>query len=94
MKKKVTTSRNRPAKRSRSMAELYRYTVGWSEDDEAYVARVAEFPSLAAHGDSQEAALRSLQQVVGAVLRDLARSKEPIPSRSASARSVAISTSD
>lgn len=79
MKKKITTARANPAKRSRPVAEHYLYTVGWSEDDEAYVARVAEFPSLAAHGDSQEAALRSVQQVVKAVLKDMTGSKEPIP---------------
>jgi predicted HicB family RNase H-like nuclease len=78
MKKKITTVRKR-RKRPRTSAEHYLYTVGWSEDDEAYVARVAEFPSLAAHGDSQEAALRSLQQVVRAVLKDMVASKEPTP---------------
>lgn len=77
--KKISTSQKRPAKRSRIVAEHYLYTVGWSQDDEAYVSRVAEFPSLAAHGDSQETALRSLQQVVKAVLKDMAASKEPIP---------------
>lgn len=73
------TTRHKPAKRSRPAAEHYLYTVGWSEDDEAYVARVAEFPSLAAHGDSQEAALRSAQQVVKAVLKNMALSNEPTP---------------
>ncbi|HXF38677.1 MAG TPA: hypothetical protein VN687_03095 [Blastocatellia bacterium] len=29
-----------------SPAEEYLYTVDWSENDEAYLARVAEFPSL------------------------------------------------
>jgi predicted HicB family RNase H-like nuclease len=79
MKKKVTAARKTLAKRVDTAAEHYLYTVGWSEDDEAFVSRVAEFPSLAAHGDSQESALRSLQQVVQAVLKDMARSKEPIP---------------
>ena len=79
MKKKTTPARNKSAKHSRPAAEHYLYTVGWSEDDEAYVARVAEFPSLAAHGDSQEAALRSLQQLVKAVLRDMAVSSEATP---------------
>ena len=79
MKRKTISARNKPAKRSRLAAEHYLYTVGWSEDDEAYVARVAEFPSLAAHGATQEAALRSVQQVVKAVLRDMTASKEPIP---------------
>ena len=36
-------------------AEHYLYSVGWSEADEAFVARVAEFPSLAAHGDMDQA---------------------------------------
>jgi predicted RNase H-like HicB family nuclease len=79
MKKKITTARNKPTKRSRPTAENYLYTVGWSEDDEAYVARVAEFPSLAAHGNTQEAALRTVQQVVRAVLKAMTGSKEPIP---------------
>ncbi len=79
MKKTITTTHNKRANRSRPAAEHYLYTVGWSEDDEAYVARVVEFPSLAAHGDSQEAALRSIQQVVKAVLKDMTGSKEPIP---------------
>ena len=75
---KKTQSRNALPERSRNNAEHYLYTVGWSEDDEAYVARVAEFPSLMAHRDSQKAALRSLQQVVTAVVKDLIRSKDPI----------------
>ena len=79
MKKKFTTTRNKPAKRSRTTAKHYLYTVGWSEDDEAYVARVAEFPSLAAHGNSQETALRSVQQVVKTVLKDMAVSNEKAP---------------
>ena len=61
------------------MAEGYLYTVGWSEDGEAYVAQVAEFPSLAAHGDSEEAALRSLQQVVKSVLKEMAISNQSTP---------------
>ena len=59
MKKKITTARNKAERRSRPAAEHYLYTVGWSEDDEAYVARVAEFPSLAAHGDRRR--LRCVQ---------------------------------
>ena len=79
MKKKTTAARKKPIKRSRATAEHYLYKVGWSEDDEAYVSRVAEFPSLAAHGESPDSALRSLQQVIEAVLEDMARSKETIP---------------
>lgn len=87
MKKRIKTARNKPGKRSRPVAEHYLYTVGWSEGDDAYVARVAEFPSLAAHGNTREAAVRSVQQVVKAVLKDMASSKEPIAQPIASVRS-------
>ena len=59
--------------------EQYLYSVGWSEEDNAFIARVSEFPSLAAHGDSQEDALREIKDVVRFVLSDLKENKEPIP---------------
>jgi predicted RNase H-like HicB family nuclease len=66
-------------KQSLPLVEQYLYNIGWSEEDEAFVARVAEFPSLAAHGETQEEALRELKNVVEFVIEDLAESKEPIP---------------
>ena len=58
----------------------YTYHVQWSPEDEAFIARVAEFKSLAAHSEvSQEAALGELKEVVRVVLEDLASSNEPIP---------------
>jgi predicted RNase H-like HicB family nuclease len=66
-------------KESLPKVEQYLYSVGWSEEDEAFVARVAEFPSLAAHGETQEDALREIKTVVEFVLKDLTESNEPIP---------------
>jgi predicted HicB family RNase H-like nuclease len=60
-------------------ADEYHYIVGWSEEDQAFVGRVAEFESVAAHGRTLEAALREIKAVVQAVLEDLARSGEDIP---------------
>jgi predicted HicB family RNase H-like nuclease len=60
-------------------AEEYSYTVAWSEEDEAFIGKVAEFPSLAAHGRTQENALREVRTVVEAVLEDLVESGEAIP---------------
>ena len=59
--------------------EHYSYNVAWSEEDGIFIGRVAEFPSLAAHGDSQEKALREIRTVVGYVLEDLAEEGAPIP---------------
>jgi len=59
--------------------EDYAYTVMWSEEDQAYIGRVAEFASLAAHGASPEVALKEITEVVRFVLDDLAESGEEIP---------------
>lgn len=62
-------------------AEEYSFSVVWSEDDKAFIGRVVEFPSLAAHGDTQEKALREIRTVVEYVLEDLAseRGETPVP---------------
>jgi len=60
-------------------AEEYAYTVVWSAADQAHIGRVAEFPSLAAHGASPVAALAEITTVVAWVLEDLAESGEEIP---------------
>jgi predicted HicB family RNase H-like nuclease len=57
----------------------YAYRVGWSEEDKAYIARCIEFPSLAAHGSSEETALKEIKTVVDDVLEELEKSHEPIP---------------
>ncbi len=57
----------------------YTYEAMWSEEDRAFIARVAEFPSLEARGDSRGSSLRALKSVVDAVLKDLAESGKEIP---------------
>jgi predicted RNase H-like HicB family nuclease len=44
--------------------EKYTYRIEWSEEDHCHVARCLEFPSLAAHGDTLEEALREIEYVV------------------------------
>ena len=60
-------------------AEDYAYTVIWSEEDEAFIGRVAEFRSLAAHGSTQEKALKEVRKVVELVLEELRETGEKIP---------------
>ena len=54
-------------------AEVYKYTytIRWSEEDRAFICTVQEFPSLAAHGNSQINALMELSSVVRTVLHGL-----------------------
>ncbi len=57
--------------RLRTRAEEYSFNVVWSDDDLCFIGRVDEFPSLAAHGSTQEKALKEISSVVGYVLEDL-----------------------
>src|SRR5207237_1523524 len=57
----------------------YSFTVAWSDEDNSFIGRVNEFPSLAAHGRTQEKALREIRELVGVILKDLAAAREPIP---------------
>lgn len=63
----------------KNRADRYQFAVGWSEEDQVYISRVAEFPSLAAHGDNPEEALREIRFVVSAVLDDMESNGEQIP---------------
>ena len=61
------------------MNNRYTYRTEWSAEDEAYVSRCLEFPSLAAHGKSALHALEEIIKVVEDVVEDLRKSGEPIP---------------
>ena len=57
-------------------ATLYDYRVVWDANDQVFIGRVTEFPSLAAHGNSLMEALQEIQNVVAFVLEDLALTDE------------------
>lgn len=60
-------------------AEEYSFNVTWSDEDKVFIGRVIEFPSLAAHGNTQEKALKEIRGVVKFVLEDMAGAGEKIP---------------
>ena len=74
-KTKTAKERSCPAFRP----EEYSYSVAWSREDDAFIGRVTEFPSLAAHGSTQEKALREIRRVVEFVLEDLTSERAEIP---------------
>ena len=57
----------------------YTYRVRWSGHDEAYIATVAEMPSLSWADDHQAEALEHLRELVDDVIEDMARSGEVPP---------------
>ena len=59
--------------------DRYTYRVTWSDEDKEYVGLCAEFPSLSWLADTQEEALRGINNVVAEVISDMLSSNEPIP---------------
>ena len=59
--------------------EKYSYRVIWSEKDQEHVGLVAEFPSLSWLAKTPGEALNGITKLVGEVLVDLVKSKEPVP---------------
>lgn len=49
--------------------DKYTYRIEWSDDDQLHIARCLEFPSLAAHGETSEKALKEIQFVVAESIR-------------------------
>jgi predicted RNase H-like HicB family nuclease len=63
----------------KKMIEKYTYRIEWSEEDQVHVARCLEFPSLTAHGNTVEAALKEIEHVVTETVKWLIEENEPVP---------------
>jgi predicted HicB family RNase H-like nuclease len=59
--------------------EQYEYRVFWSDEDEEFVATVAEFPSMSNLAITQEEALRGMIELIAFVVDDMVKSGEPVP---------------
>lgn len=57
----------------------YEYTIFWSDEDQAYVGVVAEFPSLSWLAADQISALRGITAIVGDCITDMERQGEIVP---------------
>jgi predicted RNase H-like HicB family nuclease len=57
----------------------YTYLIMWSQEDDSYIARCAEFPSLSAHGKTKESALIEIERVVGESIEWLKEENDVIP---------------
>jgi predicted HicB family RNase H-like nuclease len=64
---------------SYKISEKYTYRVEWSEEDQLHIARCLEFPSLAAHGDKIESALKEIEKVVEEAIVWMQEENEAIP---------------
>lgn len=57
----------------------YTYQVAWSEEDQEFVATVAEFPSLSWLDPNRQEAEAGLLELVAEVVEDMQESGEEIP---------------
>jgi len=57
----------------------YEVIIYWSEEDKTYVAEVPELPGCAAHGDSPESALASVQEAISLWLDTAEEFGDPVP---------------
>ena len=62
-----------------SQSFKYRIVVAWSEEDEAFVARVPTLAPCAAHGDTPDEAVRQVVVAAAAVLEVMAEDGQEIP---------------
>ena len=60
-------------------ADHYRYRVRWSNEDEAFIATIAEMPSLSWIADDQLEAFQGIQALVADVLDDMRATGEAPP---------------
>ncbi|MCX6569820.1 MAG: toxin-antitoxin system HicB family antitoxin [Candidatus Aminicenantes bacterium] len=60
--------------------DRYTYRITWSEDDEEYVGRCLEFPSLSWLTKSPESALQGIRKVVDDAVTEMKNSGETPPS--------------
>ncbi len=60
---------------------MYKYEIilYWSNDDDAFVAEVPELPGCMAHGDTQEDALRHVNQAMALWIDTAKEFGDPIP---------------
>ncbi len=59
--------------------DKYEIIIYWSNDDKAFVAEVPELPGCAAHGPTQERALRSVRQAIKLWIKTAKEFGDPIP---------------
>ena len=63
----------------------YRIILYWSEEDSVFIADVPELPGCMAHGDTQEEALRNVNDAIGLWIDTAREFGNPVPEPAASA---------
>ena len=62
-----------------NIVEKYTYRIEWSEEDKTHIAKCLEFPSLLAHGETAQEALKEMEFVVSETILWMKEEGEVIP---------------
>ena len=57
----------------------YEVIIYWSDEDDTFVAEVPELPGCSAHGDTQAAALQSVEQAIDLWIDTAREFGDPVP---------------
>lgn len=57
----------------------YTYRAEWSEEDDVFIARTLEVPSVLAHAETPEGAIKELKVALSLALDSMIEDGEPIP---------------
>ena len=63
----------------KDLASKYSYNIEFDSEDNVFIARCAELPSLVAHGKTQSAALKEITSVIFETLKWMKEDGEKIP---------------
>ncbi len=61
------------------LIDSYTFSIEWSNEDKAHIAKCLEFPSVQAHGDNPEKALQAVKEALEASIEWMKENKEDIP---------------
>jgi len=59
--------------------EKYEIIIYWSDEDQVFVAEVPELPGCMAHGNTQEAALKSAKKAIHLWIETAREFGDPVP---------------
>jgi predicted RNase H-like HicB family nuclease len=57
----------------------YSMIVQWSDEDEAFIVSLPEFPHCKTHGESYTAAVKNGQEMIESLLRFYEQEQKPLP---------------
>ena len=64
---------------NKELAASYHYFAEWDDEDRLYVATVKEWPSIAAHGSTEQEAIDEARSVIEECLLDMAECMDVPP---------------